>query len=93
MTLCYITSITSYVIQPIIDYPELMPTLTNILAIEQNSEVRQETIRLMGILGALDPYVLPNSRTSLESAVGEPKPIESEVPDISQILIGLNPSS
>lgn len=93
ITLCYITSRTSYVIQPIIDYPELMPTLTNILSAEQNSDVRQETIRLMGILGALDPYVLSNSRTSLESAVGEPKPIESEVPDISQLLLGLNPSS
>lgn len=47
---------TGYVIEPYIQHPELLTILMNIVKIEPPGPVRRETIRLMGILGALDPY-------------------------------------
>lgn len=45
-----------YVIQPLLDYPQLLGMLVGILKSETLPTVRRETIRLLGILGALDPY-------------------------------------
>lgn len=45
-----------YVIEPYVDYPQLLPTLIGIIKTEQTGSLRKETVKLLGILGALDPY-------------------------------------
>ena len=52
-----LASNSGYVIQPYLDYPELLELLQGIIRSEgHGAPLRQETIKLMGILGALDPY-------------------------------------
>ncbi|ORZ29853.1 armadillo-type protein, partial [Catenaria anguillulae PL171] len=55
-TLGQIASATSYVIQPYLDHPALLDTIISILKTESSMQVRQETMKLLGTLGALDPY-------------------------------------
>jgi FKBP12-rapamycin complex-associated protein len=55
-TLGQLTSNVGYVIEPYKEYPNLLPVLTNIIKTEQTGSLRKETIKLLGILGALDPY-------------------------------------
>ena len=56
-TLGQLASNSGYVIAPYLEYPELLELLQNIIRGEpQHGPLRQETIKLLGILGALDPY-------------------------------------
>jgi FKBP12-rapamycin complex-associated protein len=55
-TLGQLASNTGFVIDPYIKYPALLNILINILKTEQSVAIRRETVKLMGILGALDPY-------------------------------------
>lgn len=55
-TLGQISGSAGYVIQPLLDYPQLLGLLVNILKSETSPSVRRDTVRLLGILGALDPY-------------------------------------
>lgn len=55
-TLGQICSNTGYVIAPLIEYPTLLATLSKILRTELSQTVRREIIKVLGILGALDPY-------------------------------------
>lgn len=55
-TLGQLCANTSYVVQPWVDYPDLLPALIKILGQEQNQDVRREVVKVMGILGAIDPY-------------------------------------
>lgn len=56
-TLGQLASNSGYVIDPYLEYPELLDLLQHIIRAEpQRGPLRQETIKLMGILGALDPY-------------------------------------
>lgn len=45
-----------YVIDPLLDYPELLGILVNILKTENSQNIRRQTVTLIGILGAIDPY-------------------------------------
>jgi FKBP12-rapamycin complex-associated protein len=91
-TLGQLASNSGYVIKPYLDYPELLDILQNIIRGEpQRSPLRQETIKLMGILGALDPYRhqqveerSPEMQLRLES---------NQMTDISLMMTGLTPSS
>ncbi|MBW0475655.1 hypothetical protein O181_015370 [Austropuccinia psidii MF-1] len=47
---------TGYVVDPYFDHPALLPIITSILKTETSSHVRREALRVLGILGALDPY-------------------------------------
>nr|XP_021189763.2 serine/threonine-protein kinase mTOR isoform X1 [Helicoverpa armigera] len=49
-------SATGYVVAPYTEYPTLMDVLLNFLKTEQQPKDRRETIRVLGLLGALDPY-------------------------------------
>jgi FKBP12-rapamycin complex-associated protein len=49
-------SSTGYVITPLVDYPQLVPLLSSILRSEGAKNVRREVVKVLGILGALDPY-------------------------------------
>lgn len=55
-TLGQLVGVTGHVIQPYEQHPELLDVLLNFLKIEQQSYIRRETIRVLGLLGALDPY-------------------------------------
>jgi serine/threonine-protein kinase mTOR len=55
-TLGQVCSSTGYVIAPLADYPQLLPLLGRILRTESNQPVRREVVKVLGILGALDPY-------------------------------------
>lgn len=55
-TLGQLASNTGFVIEPYTKYPALLNILINIMKTEQNPTIRRETVKLMGILGALDPY-------------------------------------
>ncbi|XDG06455.1 hypothetical protein ABKA04_006070 [Annulohypoxylon sp. FPYF3050] len=56
-TLGQLASNSGYVIDPYLEYPELLDLLQHIIRAEPTrGALRQETIKLMGILGALDPY-------------------------------------
>jgi len=51
-----VCSSTGHVITPLIDYPQLVPLLSRILRMEATKNVRREVVKVLGILGALDPY-------------------------------------
>ena len=55
-TLGQLCSNTGYVIDPLLDYPQLLELLWRALKGETSTPVRRSIIRVMGILGALDPY-------------------------------------
>ena len=56
-TLGQLASNAGYVIKPYLEYPQLLEILQSIIRGEpQHGPLRQETIKLLGILGALDPY-------------------------------------
>lgn len=50
--------LTGCVIEPFLKYPQLLGLLVGILKLEALALVKRETVRLLGILGALDPYKL-----------------------------------
>jgi len=55
-TLGQVCSSTGYVIQPLVEYPQLLQVLSRILKTEPTQSVRREVIKVLGVLGALDPY-------------------------------------
>ena len=55
-TLGLVSSHAGYVIEPYIKYPSLLGTIITILKTENAPTTRRETVKVMGILGALDPY-------------------------------------
>ncbi|GIX92206.1 hypothetical protein CEXT_19061, partial [Caerostris extrusa] len=55
-TLGQIIESTGYVIEPYKKYPNLLELLLNFLKTEQSSTIRREAIRVLGLLGALDPF-------------------------------------
>ena len=55
-TLGQLASSSGYVIDPYLEYPQLLNILVGIVKTEQTGSLRRETIKLMGILGALDPH-------------------------------------
>jgi FKBP12-rapamycin complex-associated protein len=91
-TLGQLASNSGYVIKPYQDYPQLLEILQNVIRGEsQRGPLRQETIKLVGILGALDPYrhqqveeKSPEMQLRLES---------SQMTDVSLMMGGLTPSN
>ncbi|TFY65865.1 hypothetical protein EVG20_g5221 [Dentipellis fragilis] len=55
-TLGQVCSSTGYVIQPLVEHPQLLQVLSRILKTEPTPGVRRDVIKVLGILGALDPY-------------------------------------
>ncbi|KAI9804847.1 MAG: hypothetical protein M1825_001216 [Sarcosagium campestre] len=90
-TLGQLASNSGYVIEPYIDHPQLLGILVNIVKTEQTGSLRKETIKLMGILGALDPY---KHQQVLERSPDHQLASEAErVTDVSLIMNGLTPSN
>lgn len=55
-TLGQVCSSTGYVVTPLVDYPQLLQILNRILKTETKLSVKREVVKVLGILGALDPY-------------------------------------
>ncbi|KZS94646.1 atypical/PIKK/FRAP protein kinase [Sistotremastrum niveocremeum HHB9708] len=55
-TLGQVCASTAYVITPFVEYPNLLPILVKLLHTEPRQSVRREVVRVLGILGAIDPY-------------------------------------
>lgn len=88
-TLGQLASNSGYVIDPYTEHPELLTILVNIVKNEPPGDLRRETIRLMGILGALDPYKHQVMEQSPESnLVAE----SQTVTDVTLIMNGITPS-
>lgn len=48
---------TCWVVEPYLKYPKLLNLLIQILKVDQSLNIRREAVRVMGILGAVDPYL------------------------------------
>jgi len=91
-TLGQVASNSGYVIKPYIDHPQLLEILQNIIRGEpQRGPLRQETIKLMGILGALDPY--KHQQVEEKSPEMQLRLESNQMTDISLMMTGLTPSS
>jgi FKBP12-rapamycin complex-associated protein len=80
-----------YVIEPYRDYPDLLNILVNIVKSEPEGELRRETVKLMGTLGALDP---DEHQKIMEQSPDKHLVAESQaVTDVSLIMQGIAPSN
>ena len=71
-TLGQLASGSGYVIEPYAQYPSLLATLIGILQTEPSASGKRETVRAIGMLGALDPYkhtVRRNSRSHTSTLI------------------------
>ena len=71
----------SYVVEPYHKYPNLLDVLFFFLKTEQTTGIRREVIRVLGLLGALDPYKHKQHRRSGQrSKMGTPisKPMDKK---------------
>lgn len=90
-TLGQLSSSSGYVIDPLLDYPQLLGILVSILkSSDQNMSLKRETVRVMGILGALDPYKHREveRKTEDDSAEYDSAPI-----DVLLLMQGMSPSA
>ncbi|KAK5075469.1 phosphatidylinositol kinase-related protein kinase tor1 [Lithohypha guttulata] len=80
-----------YVIDPYLQYPELLVILINIIKTEAHDGLRTNAIKLVGVLGALDPYKFQQLSESVTDtlAITEAPPVS----DVSLIMTGLTPSN
>ena len=90
-TLGQLASNSGYVIRPYIDFPQLLDVLINIIKTEQQGSLRKETIKLMGILGALDPY--KHQQILDESPEARLKNEAETISDVGLVIDGITPSS
>lgn len=90
-TLGQLSASSGYVIEPLLDYPELLGVLINILKSESAQNIRRETVRLIGILGALDPY----KHREVEGTSNTRVSVEQNAPsiDIALLMQGMSPSN
>ncbi|KAL8819240.1 MAG: hypothetical protein Q9223_002295 [Gallowayella weberi] len=90
-TLGQLASSSGYVIQPYLDYPHLLHLLVNITKSEPEGSLRTETIKLLGILGALDPY--KNQQIMESSPEIRLKNESLAISDVALITQGLKPDN
>lgn len=90
-TLGQLASNAGYVIEPYKEYPQLLAVLINIIKTEQAGSLRKETIKLIGTLGALDPYKYQQISQDTPDVhhINEMQTVS----DVSLIMQGLTPSN
>jgi FKBP12-rapamycin complex-associated protein len=74
---------TGYVIEPYHEFPNLLDILFSFLKTEQPSGVKREVVRVLGLLGALDPYKHKQQQRNCQpSKMGTPlsKPMDKTTP-------------
>ncbi|KAF2843628.1 phosphatidylinositol 3-kinase tor2 [Patellaria atrata CBS 101060] len=90
-TLGQLATHSGYVIQPYRDYPDLLNILIKVIKTEQAGPLRRDTIKLMGVLGALDPdeYQKIVEQSPESNLLAEAQAIT----DVSLIMSGMTPSN
>ncbi|KAJ1517551.1 phosphatidylinositol kinase- protein kinase tor1 [Coelomomyces lativittatus] len=83
-----IASSTGYVIQPYMDYPQLLDIIFSILKTETTNLIRMETLTLLGTLGALDPYLHNQINHQSTHSVIHLNPMDPE----ALLISGIGPS-
>eukprot|EP00898_Chlorokybus_atmophyticus_P008681 jgi/Chlat1/8814/Chrsp90S08148 len=68
-TLGKLVESTGYVVQPYMSYPQLLGLLLRLLNGELPWSTRREVIKVLGIIGALDPHVHKRNEHSLQSSM------------------------
>lgn len=89
-TMGQLASSTGYAVKPFLDYPTLLDTIINILKSDVQPPTRREAVRLLGILGALDPYKYREVEQDNEE---EKDDRENSPIDIKLLMNGMSPSS
>ncbi|CCK68465.1 phosphatidylinositol kinase-related protein kinase TOR1 KNAG_0B00160 [Huiozyma naganishii CBS 8797] len=86
-----LSSSSGYVIDPFLDFPEILTVLINILKSEATQNVKRETVRLIGTLGALDPY----KHREVEETSKNSMALEQNTPsiDIALLMQNVSPSN
>lgn len=90
-TLGQLAGNSGYVIDPYLEYPHLLAVLINIIKTEQTGALRKETIKALGILGALDPYKYQQI-SEIAPDVHHINEVQN-VSDVALIMQGLTPSN
>jgi serine/threonine-protein kinase mTOR len=90
-TLGQLASNSGYVIDPYVQHPQLLNILVGIVKTEPPGDLRRETIRLMGILGALDPY--KHQQVIEESPESNLRAEAEAESDVTLIMKGITPSN
>ncbi|KAF9437779.1 phosphatidylinositol kinase- protein kinase tor1 [Entomortierella beljakovae] len=85
-----LASNTGYVIDPYLQYPALLDVLMSILKTEQSVRIRQETIKLVGLLGALDPY---RHKQMVMRSGDQNQTEKTDNSDVALLMSGMDPSS
>ena len=90
-TLGQLASNCAYVIKPYEEYPQLLDVMINIIRAEPQGNLRKQTINLLGILGALDPYKYQQIKQGTE----ETRFVDDEetVTDVTLIIQGMTPAN
>ncbi|XP_042517087.1 serine/threonine-protein kinase TOR isoform X2 [Macadamia integrifolia] len=70
-TLGHVVQSTGYVIAPYNEYPQLLGLLLKLLIGELAWSTRREALKVLGIMGALDPHVHKQNQQSLPGSHGE----------------------
>lgn len=90
-TLGQLAANAGYVIDPYLEYPHLLDVLINIIKTEQTGSLRKETIKLVGVLGALDPYKYQQI-SDVEPDVHHINEVQDPT-DVALIMQSLTPSN
>ncbi|GAV78802.1 PI3_PI4_kinase domain-containing protein/FAT domain-containing protein/FATC domain-containing protein/Rapamycin_bind domain-containing protein/DUF3385 domain-containing protein/HEAT_2 domain-containing protein [Cephalotus follicularis] len=95
-TLGQVVQSTGYVITPYIKYPPLLGLLLKLLNGELVWSTRREVLKVLGIMGALDPHVHKQNQQSLAGSHGEVTRAASDsgqhIPSMDELPMDLWPS-
>ncbi|KAJ6964976.1 serine/threonine-protein kinase TOR isoform X2 [Populus alba x Populus x berolinensis] len=95
-TLGQVVQSTGYVITPYIEYPQLLGLLLKLLNSELGWTTRREVLKVLGIMGALDPHVHKRNQQNLPGSHGEVARAASDsgqhIPSMDELPLDLWPS-
>lgn len=75
-TLGQLVESTGYVVEPYLKYKPLLPTILNLLKSGHSWGLRREVVKVLGIIGALDPFLHKMNQVDQEQK--ELKPVKEE---------------
>ncbi|KDP44557.1 hypothetical protein JCGZ_16390 [Jatropha curcas] len=95
-TLGQVVQSTGYVITPYNEYPQLLGLLLKLLNGELMWSTRREVLKVLGIMGALDPHAHKRNQQSLPGSHGEVPRAASDsgqhIPSVDELPLDLWPS-
>lgn len=92
-TLGQLASSTGYVIDPLIKHPKLLEILLQEVLTEQVPAIRMELLRVIGIMGALDPYQHKTNRSEDAAASKKKKETSAAASVADSAAVDMSPSN